>query len=208
MSYSCCVDFLLFFIYTTQTMSMLGYNEITQGKCIVLDGEPYEVIGSHVFRKQQRKPVNQTKLKNLVTDKVVEHAFHQSEKADEADLDKKEVIYLYNNRGEWWFCEKNDRSKRFSVAESLVGAQGKFLKENTPIQALLFDENIIGFKLPIKVELKVKEAAPAVRGNTVQGGVKQVVLETGAMVNVPMFVNEGDTLRINTETGEYTERVQ
>jgi len=187
---------------------MLAYNEIAQGKCIVLDGDPYEVIGSHVFRKQQRKPVNQTKLKNLVTGKVVEHAFHQSEKADEADLGKKEVIYLYKNRGEWWFCEGNDRSKRFRVGEELVGAAGKFLKENTSVEALLFDDAIIGFKLPIKVELKVTEAAPAVRGNTVQGGVKQVTLETGTTVNVPMFVNEGDILRINTETGEYTERVQ
>ena len=187
---------------------MLAYNEITEGKCVVLDGSPYEVIGSHVFRKQQRKPVNQAKLKNLVTGKVIEHAFHQSEKAQEADLGKKEVIYLYKNRGEWWFCEGNDRSKRFKVEEALIGVQGKFLKQNTPISALLFDDTIIGFKLPIKVELKVTEAAPAVRGNTVQGGVKQVTLETGATVNVPMFINEGDILRINTETGEYTERVQ
>lgn len=187
---------------------MIEYNEILPGKFIVMDEEPYEVLSSHVFRKQQRKPVNQTKLKNLISGKVVEHSFHQSEKANEADLEKKAVIYLYKNKGEWWFCEEKDRSKRFNVSESLVGEQGKFLKDNTPLEALLFDERIIGFKMPIKVELKVIEAAPAVRGNTVQGGVKQVTLETGATVNVPMFVNEGDVLRINTQTGEYTERAQ
>lgn len=187
---------------------MLEYNAITPKKVIVHDGEPYVVVSSHVFRKQQRKPVNQTKLKNLITGKVIEHSFHQSEKADEADIEKKNVTYLFNNKGEWWFYEGNDRGKRFSVSSELVGDAGKFLKENTGASALLFNNEIFAFELPIKVDLKVVDAPPAVKGNTAQGVTKQVVLETGAEVNVPIFIGEGDVIRVNTETGEYVERAK
>ncbi|MDO8548364.1 MAG: elongation factor P, partial [bacterium] len=83
----------------------------------------------------------------------------------------------------------------------------QFLKSNTVVEALVFDEHIIGIKIPIKVDLKVTEAAPAVKGNTVQGGSKEITLETGAKVQAPMFINEGDVVRINTELGEYVERV-
>ena len=93
-------------------MSLLEYNEITEKKYIVLEGQPYEVISSHVFRKQQRKPVNATKLKNLMTGKVTEYSFHQSEKVEEAEVDEREVKYLYNNRGQYWFCDINDPSNR------------------------------------------------------------------------------------------------
>ncbi len=186
---------------------MYEYNEILPRTYIVLDGDPYECIASHVFRKQQRKPVNQTKLKNMITGKVVEHAFHVSEKAEKADLTTRKVKYLYNAKGQYWFCEEKDPSKRFSIEPTLVGDQGRFMKANEIVDALEFDERIIGFKLPIKAELRVTDAPPAVKGNTVSGGSKQATLETGAVVNVPLFVDEGDIIRINTETGEYTERV-
>jgi len=186
---------------------MLQYNEITQRKYIVLDGEPYEVLTSHVFRKQQRKPVNQVKMKNLITGKVMERSFHQSEIAEEADIETKKIKYLYTSKGEIWFSEENDPSKRFNLTADLVGEQIKFIKQNSLVDAVVFDENIIGLRLPIKVDLKATDAPPAVKGNTAQGGVKQITLETGAVVNVPMFINEGDIVRINTETGEYTERV-
>ena len=187
---------------------MLTYNEITPHKFIIIDGEPYEVLSSHVFRKQMRKPVNQTKLKNLISGKVIERSFHATEKADEASLTTREVKYLYQNRGEYWFCELADPSKRFSLSNELIGDRGNFMKANSSVELAIFGEKIIGVNIPIKVELKVKEAAAAVKGNTVQGGVKQVTLETGATLNVPMFINEGDIIRINTETGEYVERVE
>src|SRR3989338_6741516 len=107
-------------------MSMLDYSEITLRKYIVLDREPWEVIDAHVFRKQQRKPVNATKLKNLITGKVTERSFHKSEKAEEADISTKPIKYLYTNRGETWFCEENDPSKRFELEESMIGPQVKF----------------------------------------------------------------------------------
>jgi len=186
---------------------MLEYNEITEKKYIVLDGAPYEVLESHVFRKQQRKPVNATKLRNVITGKITERSFHVSEKAEEADISTKDIKYLYTNKGEWWFCEISDPSKRFKLEESMIGTPGQFLKPNSTVVAMVFDETIIGIKLPIKVDLKVTEAHPAVKGDTAKGGTKQVTLETGAVINAPMFVKEGDVLRINTETGEYTDRL-
>jgi elongation factor P len=186
---------------------MLEYNEITERKYIVYEGEPWEVVTSHVFRKQQRKPVNATKLRNLITGRVTEVSFHVSEKVEEADIEKKEVKYLYTNRGEFWFCEANDPSKRFELAESMIGPAAKFLKPNLVVDALMFNEKIIGLKLPIKMDLKVAEAHPATKGNTAQGATKSVVLETGAEIQVPMFIKEGDTVRINTDTGLYTDRI-
>jgi elongation factor P len=186
---------------------MLEYNEILPKKVILLDGEPYEVLDAHVFRKQQRKPVNQTKLRHLITGKVTEQAFHQSEKVDEAELSTKEVKFLYLNKGEYWFCMPNNPAERFTLDADTVGPAGGFLKPNAIIEALVFDEEIIAVRIPIKVELLVKEAPPAIRGNTAQGGTKQIVLETGATVNAPLFINEGDLVRINTELGQYVERV-
>ncbi len=186
---------------------MLEYNEILPKKVILLDGEPYEVLEAHVFRKQMRKPVNQTKLRHLISGKVTEQAFHQMEKVNEADLSTREVKYLYHNKGEYWFCAANNPGDRFELDDEIIGTAGQFLKPNTVIEAVVFDDKIISVKIPIKVELVVKEAPPAVRGNTAQGGTKQIVLETSATVNAPLFINEGDIVRVNTELGQYVERV-
>ncbi len=189
-------------------MSQLTYDEIKERKYIVMNGEPWEVLTSHVFRKQQRKPVNATKLRNLITGKVTEQSFHVSEKVEEAEIDSKEVKFLYANRGEFWFCEATDPSKRFKIEDSIMGTRGKFLKPNSVIKLLSFGNTMIGVDMPIKVELKVVEAHPAVKGNTAQGGTKLVKLETGAEVNVPMFIKEGEIIRVNSETGEYAERAE
>lgn len=186
---------------------MLEYNEVTIRKFIIYENEPWEVIASHVFRKQQRKPVNATKLRNLVTGRITEVSFHASDKLEEAEIDKKEIKYLYSNRGEWWFCELSNPSKRFSLPESMIGPAGRFLKQNTTLDAMIFNEKIIGVKLPIKIELKVTEAHETSKGNTAQGGTKSIKLETGVEIQAPMFIKEGDIVRVNTETGEYAERV-
>jgi len=186
---------------------MLEYNEITLRKYIIFENEPYEVLDSHVFRKQQRKPVNATKLKNLLSGRIVEHSFHVSDKVDEAEIEYKNVKYLYNNKGEWWFCEEKDPSKRFTLPEVMLGEGVRFLKPNSIVEAKVFDEKIFGIVLPIKIDLKVTEAPPAVRGDTAKGGNKVITLETGATVLAPLFVNPGDVVKVNTETGEYVERV-
>lgn len=196
---------------------MLEYNEITERKYIIFNGEPYEVLSSHSFRKQMRKPVNATKLRHMITGKIVEQSFHQSEKVEEADITTKEAKFLYTNRGEFWFCDPANPANRFKIDEALIGTPAKFLKPNSLVEVLVFkdgdaDEDeagqMIGVSLPIKVELKVTEAPPAVKGDTVTGGTKQITLETGAIINAPLFVNQGDTVVVNTVTGEYTERAK
>ena len=188
-------------------MSVLSYNEILPKKVIVFSDEPYIVVSSHVFRKQQRKPVNVTKLKNLKNGRVVEYSFHQNETAEEADVEKKQITFIYEAKGEYWFHETGNKSERFSLSGELIGPGAKFMKVNSDLDAMVFDDEIIGVNVPVKVELKVKEAMPAVKGNTSSGAQKEVTLETGATIMVPMFINEGDVISINTENEMYSERV-
>ncbi len=187
---------------------MLSYSDITSGRYIVLDNEPYEVLSNQISKKSRQKASNQTKLRSLKTGKVTEKAFHQSDSVEEAEILKEDAVFLYHNRGEYWFHEEGDKSARFALSDELLGNKGQYLKENTTITILRFNEDIIGVDLPIKIDLLVSEAPPAVRGNTAQGGNKQVVLETGTIVSTPLFINKGDIVRINTETGQYVERVK
>lgn len=186
---------------------MLSYTDLTKGTFFVMEGDPYEVLEAHFLRMQQRKAVVQTKIRNLVTGKVLDRNFQPSDNFEEAELERREAVFIYQNRGEFWFHESGDPKKRFELPEAVLGEAGKFLKVNTIITALYFKEKVIQVKLPIKMDLKVTEAPPALKGNTAQGGTKVVILESGAKISVPLFVDEGDVVKINTETGEYVERV-
>lgn len=192
--------------------SMLSYNELKKGIIFVLDGAPHEVLEFNFLRMQQRKPVAKTKIKNLITGKIVERNFHMNESFEEAEIEKATIKYLYNHRGEYWFSDVSDPKKRFSLGENVIGEAAKFLKANIEVTAVKFSsggkDTIIRINLPVKIDLKVLEAPPNERGNTAQGGNKLATLETGAAVNVPLFVNTGDVVRVNTETGEYVERVE
>jgi len=117
------------------------------------------------------------------------------------------VKFIYANRGKFIFCYASDPSKRFELAEEKIGAGAKFLVPNTILEGIVYENQVISVTLPIKVQLKVKEAAPGIKGNRSQSGTKAVVLETGATIQVPLFVEQGDVLEINTETGEYTKRL-
>lgn len=189
-------------------MAILSYNEIVQKKVIEYNGEPYEVLSSHVFRMQQRKPVNQTKLRHLVSGKVLEISFHQNENVPEADIATMQAVFLYAAKGESWFAEVGNPKNRFSFPDTAVSDKTKWLIQNAEVEVLLYNDNPVTIDIPIKVDLKVTEAPPAVRGDTATGGDKKVVLESGAVVSTPLFINVGDTLRINTGTGEYVERVE
>ncbi len=189
-------------------MAVLSYNQITPKKVIIFNDEPYLVLSYHVFRKQQRKPVNITKLKNLKSGRVVENTFHVNETAEEADLENRQITYIFQKGDEYWFHTAGTPSDRFPLSAELVGDGAKFIKARSNLDALVYDDEIIGVKVPIKVELKVTEAMDAVKGNTSSGAQKEVTLETGAKLMVPMFINEGDIISINTETGEYSERVE
>ena len=186
---------------------MLDYNEITVGKVIIFNGDPYQVMDSHVFRKQQRKPVNATKLKNLITGKVTEYSFHVSEKAVEAEIEARPLVFIYESRGAWWFHKTGDPSARVELPADVLGEKTKYLKPKTEIHGLYFEDRLIGIRLPIKMRFKIVEAPPTIKGNTAQGGNKLVKIETGASITTPMFVEEGETIEVNTETGEYSGRV-
>lgn len=180
---------------------------------MVFEGQPYVVMEFHFLRMQQRKPVVQTKIRNIITGKTVEKTFQPSDKFEEAEIETKPIKYLYSTKparrgggGEYWFCEKDNPAVRFKLEENLVVNFIDLLKTNSLVDAKLFNEKIIGVEPPIKVELKVVEAPPSTKGNTAQGGNKQVKVETGAMINTPLFVNEGDIIVINTETRQYVER--
>jgi elongation factor P len=189
-------------------MAVLSYNEITLKKVILWDDEPFIVLASHVFRKQKRKPVNVTKLKSLISGRVVEQTFHSNETADEAEIESKPIEYIYAAKGEYWFNTPGKPAERFALNEDVVGEGIKFLKPKTIIDAVVFDDQVISIKIPVKVELKIKETSQAVKGNTSSSATKEAVLETGAILQVPLFINEGDVIRVNTELGEYTERAE
>ena len=193
---------------------MLNYNQIKERAYIIHDGEPWEVIASQVSRKQANKPVNKTKLKNLVNGRVIEHTFHVSDKANEAEVSRREVQFLYyqEKQDEYWFADPSNPKDRFVLPETVIPDTMRFVREKDTVQALVFtdkegEDMIIGLKIPIKVELTVAEAPPNIKGDTATGGNKVVTLETGATVNAPLFINAGDVIAVKTETGEYTERV-
>ncbi len=190
---------------------MLEYSEIRERKIIIYEGEPCEVIEAHVARTQQRKPQNQVKLKSLLSGRTWNTVFHASDKAYEAEVSKRDVKFLYANKGEYWFADPENPKDRFQLSEKIIGDGVKYLKINENVSALVWDndgeEQIISIKLPIKMEFVIKEAPPSIRGNTANGGGKVVVLENGINLNVPFFLNAGDKIRVNTETGEYVERV-
>jgi len=191
---------------------MLNYNEIKERKYILLDDEPYEVVSAHVSRKQANKPVNKTKLKSMVSGRVVEHTFHVSDKAHEADMSKTSVIYIYSKGSEHWFHSEGNKSDRFTLENEAIGNTLDYLQSNESVEALVFtgdddEDKIIGLKLPLKVNLQVSEAPPSIKGNTATGGDKLVTVITGLKVTAPLFINVGDVISINTDTGEYSERV-
>ena len=185
----------------------LGVNELKQKTCFIYEGQPYVVLATHHLKMQQRRPTVQVKMRNLINAKILERNFAQSDVFEEADVEKQKVKFLYGNRGQYWFSNENDPSKRFEISEAMLGESTKFLKANTILDAVLFESKIITVELPIKMDFKVIEAPPSIKGNTAQGGVKQATIETGATINVPLFINQDDIVRINTETGEYVERV-
>lgn len=187
---------------------MLSYNELKVGMLFIKDGEPYEVLEYSFVRMQQRKPVAQLKIKNLISGKVLPYTAHQNESFGEAEIEITPIQFIYHNRDQYWFHEIGKPGARFFLTDEVMGETGQFIKQNTEVKAFRFGDRIINIEPPIKVELKVTEAPPSVRGNTAQGGSKTVVLETGAKVNVPLFINTGDVVRINTKTGEYVERVE
>jgi len=190
---------------------MLEYSEIRVGKIIIYEDEPCEVLDNHVARTQMRKPQNQVKLKNLISGRALNATFHAADKVNEADINKRDIKFLYTNKGEYWFCNPADPKDRYMIDENIIGEVKRFLKTNENATAIVWDnddeEKIIKVSLPIKMEFTIKEAPPSIRGNTANGGGKLAILENGVKIQVPFFVEAGDKVVVNTETGDYVERV-
>ncbi len=187
---------------------MLSINDLKTGTIFIFEGQPYQVLEfkhTHVGRGGSSL---QTKIKNLVNGKIIAKTFKPLDSFEEADIDWRELKYLYNHRGEFWFCDPNDLAKRTMLEELKLGEEKKFLKKEAVVRAIIFNNEIKGIELPIKVDLQVAEAPPSIKGNSAQGGTKVVVLETGAEIKTPLFIEAGDIVRVNTRTGEYAERVE
>ena len=187
---------------------MLSYFDLRKGVKFILDYEPYEVLEFQQIYKAQDMVVARTKIRNLINGKVLERTFHQDDKFEEAELEKIEVKFLYSRRGKFCFCELQNPSKRFELEEEQIGEGAKFLKSNQVLSGIKFQDRIINIVLPIKVQLQVTEAPPGVKGERAQAGTKPAILETGATINVPLFIEQGDIIELNTETGEYVRRVE
>ncbi len=191
-------------------MALLEYNEIRTGKVIIYHDEPCVVLDNHVARTQQRKPQNQVKLKNLISGRTYNETFRSSDSAEEADVQKKDIKYLYSNKGEYWFCDPKNPSDRFVLDETLIAEAKPYLKDNMLVTGLIFDhedvEKVIGVKVPIKMEFVVRDAPPNIKGDTATGGNKVITLENGTSINAPLFIETGERIMVNTETGNYVER--
>ena len=186
---------------------MLSYTDLTPGTQFVMDGEPYEVVDYAFVRMQQRKPSVQTKIRNLISGKVVAKTFQPSDTVKEADIERETIKFIYAHREEYFFQKPADPKNRFNLSKDLLGDSAKYLKPNMDVTSFKFNDKIISIKLPIKVEYAVKEAPPGFKGDTATGGTKIVTLENGLQIQAPLFIDAGDVIRVNTESGDYTERV-
>ena len=187
---------------------MVSYSELQKGVRVLLEEEPYEIIEGAPMFKGRGHSVFQAKLKNLRTGNVISRTFHPSDNFEEAEVSKKEVKFIYSHKDKYVFSEKDDSAKRFELSPEKIGEKRNFLKENEILEALVFKGEVINIFLPIKIQLKVVQAPPGIKAGRAEAGTKQVTLETGASLNVPLFIKQGDIIEVNTETGEYVRRVE
>ncbi|MFA6136005.1 MAG: elongation factor P [Candidatus Paceibacterota bacterium] len=185
---------------------MIAYNELRPGMLIEYENSVFQIQEANFLRMQQRKPVMKVKMKDIISGKVKETSFQPSDQFDEANLERMKSRFIYENKGQYWFDEIGNPKNRFFFDVDMLGTSSQFLKTNLEVIALMFKDKIISIELPVKVDYEVTEAPPAIKGDTASGGSKQVVLESGAKISVPFFINQGDIVRVNTQTGDYVER--
>lgn len=173
----------------------------------MIERTPYQILEVKHLHMGRGGSSVQTRIKNLLTGQTFSRNFKPADTFDEADVEKRELNFLYAHRGEYVFVVQGKPSERFSLREDEIGEAGSWLKSNTPVTALFLDEKLVNISLPIKVDLQVTDAPPGLKGDTVSGSTKTITLETGAKIQAPLFVNSGDVIRVNTETSEYVERV-
>ena len=186
--------------------TIMDLNDMKVGTIVLMNNQPFQVIWSNRMRTAQRKPVMQTKLKNVITGKVIEYSYKFGEKIEEADVSRERANFLYADDEGTHFMN-NETFETVDMPKDVTQEQEVFLKESLEVQILRFNGKPVSIELPIKVELKVIESPPNVTGNSGGSVTKPVTLDSGLVVQVPMFINEGDIVRVDTRTGDYVERV-
>lgn len=185
---------------------MISTNDLRTGTTIELDGNVWSVVEFLHVKPGKGAAFVRTKLKNCETGNVMEKTFRAGEKVPKAIVTKSEMQFLYKGSDDEYIFMDNETFEQTTLTKVQLGEGVKYLKESMVINILKHDTKIIGIDLPNFVELEVVDTPPGERGNTAQGGTKQATLETGAVVNVPFFVNNGDRIRVDTRTNSYLDR--
>ena len=185
---------------------MYETSDIRKGLRFEMDGDPFVVVEFQFVKPGKGTAFTRTKIRNMITGAVLDRTYKSGEKLKPADTEDREMQYLYND-GDFHFMDNNNY-EQVSLDSNAVGDAANYLTENMLIEVSFFKGRSIGISLPNFVVLEVTETAPGEKGNTVTGASKPAVVSTGYSVNVPLFVNEGDQLKIDTRTGEYAERVK
>lgn len=185
---------------------MYSTQDFRNGLKIEYEGEPYLIVEFQHVKPGKGGAFVRTKIKNLLTGRVLDPTFKSGDKVGKPDMDDKEMQFLYKD-GEHYTFMDNTSYEQVMIDSDVVSDAAKWLKENTDTEVMFWNGKPIGVSLPNFVELKITECEPGVRGDTAQGATKPAMLETGASVNVPLFVNEGETIKIDTRTATYVERV-
>jgi elongation factor P len=181
-------------------------SDFKNGVSINLDGKIWQIIEFQHVKPGKGPAFVRSKLRDVRNGNVVEKTFRAGEKMDQAILERKTMQYLYTNGSEYIFMDTQDFDQ-IEVPKPAIGPQVKYLKENTEASVLIHAGEVLGVELPPSVELEIAQTDPGLRGDTASGGGKPATLETGAVVNVPLFLNIGDKIRVDTRTDDYLGRV-
>jgi elongation factor P len=184
---------------------MISTSEFKRGMKIEMEGTPYEIIEFQHFKPGKGGAFVRTKLRNILNGRVVENTFRSGEKVEKPDLETRVMQFLYHEGENYVFMDLTSY-EQMSVTESQTGGKGGFLKDGQEVKVLLYRGNALDVDLPVTVTLKVTETEPGVKGDTVSNTTKVAVLETGISVNVPLFINTGETIKVDTRTGDYISR--
>jgi elongation factor P len=180
-------------------------NDLRKGTTIELDGEVYMVVEFQHVKPGKGGAFVRSKLKSLKTNQIIDKTFRSEEKIKEARIYTKKAQYLYRDSDQYWFMD-SETFEQISLSKETVGHYVDFLVENEDVDILHYENRIIGIELPTAVVLEVTHTEPGVKGDTVSGGSKPATLQTGVVIQVPLFINTGDKIKIDTRTGEYIER--
>jgi len=185
---------------------LISTNDFRTGLTIELDGDIYQVIEFLHVKPGKGSPFVRSKLRNLRTGAVIERTFNAGEKVPRAHLERRPSQYLYNDGSSYYFMDM-ENFEQLGLGRAELGDAVNYLKENMEVFILDYHGKVLGVELPNTVELQVVETTPGIRGDTATGGSKPAKLETGLVVQVPLFVEEGDVIQVDTRTGEYLKRV-